>query len=106
MKGSVLQRRRGRKSGMTNGLANDRGRTNGLTNGVGRTNGLTNGLGRTNGLTNGVGRMNGITNGVGRTNGLTNGLGGGRPAGLHAVRPRRMMPTAGWELYLIPLVAV
>src|SRR5439155_23996081 len=83
--GLVLQRRRGRKSGMTNGLANDRGRTNGLTNGVGRTNGLTNGLGRTNGLTNGVGRTNGITNGVGRTNGLTNGLGGIRPAGFHAV---------------------
>src|SRR5439155_906239 len=72
--GLVLQRRRGRKSGMTNGLANDRGRTNGLTNGVGRTNGLTNGLGRTNGL----------TNGVGRTNGITNGLGGVRPAGFHA----------------------
>ena len=104
--GLVLERRRGRKSGMTNGLADDRGRTNGLTNGVGRTNGLTNGLGRTNGLTNGVGRTNGITNGVGRTNGLTNGLGGIRPAGFHAVGLRGMMQTAGWKLYLIPVVAV
>src|SRR3989454_2133418 len=90
--GLVLERRRGRKSGMTNGLADDRGRTNGLTNGVGRTNGLTNGLGRTNGLTNGVGR--------------TNGLGGIRPAGFHAVGLRGMMQTAGWKLYLIPVVAV
>src|SRR2546428_248401 len=62
--GLVLERRRGRKAGMTNGLADDRGRPNGSTNGVGRTNGLTNGLGRNNGLTHGVGRTHGITNGV------------------------------------------
>src|SRR5439155_23964523 len=105
--GLVLQRRRGRKSGMTNGLANDRGRTNGLTNGVGRTNGLTNGLGRTNGLTNSLGRTNGITNGVGRTNGLTNGLGAGsQSVAFHASHRRGTARRTGWKLYLIPLVCV
>lgn len=91
--------------GRTNGLTNGVGRTNGLTNGLGRTNGLTNGLGRTNGLTNGLGRTNGITNGLGRTNGLTNGLGGiRRGAGFRSSGFRGMMRTAGWKLYVIPLV--
>src|SRR2546421_231112 len=99
---------RGRTNGLTNGL----GRTNGLTNGVGRTNGLTNGLGHTNGLTNGLGRTNGLTNGLGRTNGLTNGLGrtnglaAGRATGFRSASLRGMMRTAGWKLYVIPLVVV
>src|SRR2546426_3824990 len=99
---------RGRQNGLTNGL----GRTNGLTNGVGRTNGLTNGLGHTNGLTNGLGRTNGLTNGLGRTNGLTNGLGrtnglaAGRATGFRSASLRGMMRTAGWKLYVIPLVVV
>jgi len=92
--------------GRTNGLTNGLGHTNGLTNGRGRTNGLTNGLGRTNGITNGLGRTNGITNGLGRTNGLTNGLGGLRSAGFRATGIRGMMRTAGWKLYMIPLVVV
>src|SRR2546427_2996097 len=91
--------------GRTNGLTNGLGRTNGLTNGLGPTNGLTNGLGRTNGITNGLGRTNGITNGLGRTNGLTNGLGGFRSSGFRPAGVRRMMQTAGWKLYLIPLVS-
>lgn len=90
--------------GRTNGLTNGVGRTNGLTNGLGRTNGLTNGLGRTNGLTNGLGRTNGITNGLGRTNGLTNGLGGQRSVTFRSAGFRGMMRTAGWKLYIIPLV--
>ncbi len=90
--------------GRTNGLTNGRGRTNGLTNGLGRTNGLTNGLGRTNGITNGLGRTNGLTNGLGRTNGLTNGLGGLRSSGFRARGVRGMARTAGWKLYMIPLV--
>ncbi|MGI0149270.1 MAG: DUF7504 family protein, partial [Thermoplasmata archaeon] len=98
--GLVLGRGTGRRTGMTNGL---KGRTNGLR---GRTNGLTNGVGRTNGLTNGLGRTNGITNGLGRTNGLTNGLGGGRPSGFRSSGFRGMMRTAGWKLYVIPLVVV
>jgi len=99
---------RGRTNGLTNGL----GRTNGLTNGVGRTNGLTNGLGHTNGLTNGLGRTNGLTNGLGRTNGITNGLGrtnglaAGRATGFRSASLRGMMRTAGWKLYVIPLVVV
>src|SRR2546427_398055 len=92
--------------GRTNGLTNGVGRTNGLTNGLGRTNGLTNGLGRTNGLTNGLGRTNGITNGLGRTNGLTNGLAGTRATGFRSTGFRGMMQTAGWKLYVIPLVVV
>ncbi len=93
---------RGRTNGLTNGL----GRTNGLTDGVGRTNGLTNGLGRVNGLTNGLGRTNGITNGLGRTNGLTNGLGSGSQViAFRAPRRGNGVRTAGWKLYLIPLVA-
>src|SRR5437016_8797120 len=106
---------RGRTNGLrgrTNGLTNGLGRTNGLTNGLGRTNGLTNGLGRTNGLTNGLGRTNGLTNGLGRTNGLTNGLGrtnglaAGRATGFRSASLRGMMRTAGWKLYVIPLVVV
>src|SRR5207249_3804189 len=92
--------------GRTNGLTNGMGRTNGLTNGMGRTNGLTNGLGRTNGLTNGLGRTNGLTNGLGRTNGLTNGLAGIRRMGLRSSGFRGMVRTAGWKLYVIPLVVV
>src|SRR2546421_3051370 len=92
--------------GRTNGLTNGVGRTNGLTNGLGHTNGLTNGLGRTNGLTNGLGRTNGITNGLGRTNGLTNGLAGTRATGFRSTGFRGMMQTAGWKLYVIPLVVV
>src|SRR5213079_641875 len=98
--------------GRTNGLTNGMGRTNGLTNGMGRTNGLTNGLGRTNGLTNGLGRTNGLTNGLGRTNGITNGLGrtnglaAGRATGFRSASLRGMMRTAGWKLYVIPLVVV
>jgi len=92
--------------GRTNGLTNGMGRTNGLTNGLGRTNGLTNGLGRTNGLTNGLGRTNGLTNGLGRTNGLTNGLAGIRRMGLRSSGFRGMVRTAGWKLYVIPLVVV
>jgi KaiC/GvpD/RAD55 family RecA-like ATPase len=92
--------------GRTNGLTNGLGRTNGLTNGVGRTNGLTNGLGRTNGLTNGLGRTNGLTNGLGRTNGMTNGLAAARPMGFRSTGFRGMMRTAGWKLYVIPLVVV
>src|SRR5437016_1867632 len=100
---------RGRTNGLrgrTNGLTNGLGRTNGLTNGLGRTNGLTNGLGRTNGLTNGLGRTNGLTNGLGRTNGLTNGLAGIRRMGLRSSGFRGMVRTAGWKLYVIPLVVV
>src|SRR5438034_3432024 len=106
---------RGRTNGLrgrTNGLTNGLGRTNGLTNGLGRTNGLTNGLGRTNGLTNGLGRTNGLTNGLGRTNGITNGLGrtnglaAGRATGFRSASLRGMMRTAGWKLYVIPLVVV
>src|SRR5438552_3704005 len=106
---------RGRTNGLrgrTNGLSNGLGRTNGLTNGVGRTNGLTNGLGHTNGLTNGLGRTNGLTNGLGRTNGITNGLGrtnglaAGRATGFRSGSLRGMMRTAGWKLYVIPLVVV
>ncbi|HYY47149.1 MAG TPA: zinc ribbon domain-containing protein, partial [Thermoplasmata archaeon] len=118
--GLVLSRGAGRRTGMTNGLkgrtnglrgrtnglTNGLGRTNGLTNGLGRTNGLTNGLGRTNGLTNGLGRTNGLTNGLGRTNGLTNGLGGRRLSGFRAIGFRSMMETAGWKLYVIPLIVV
>src|SRR5207249_6651124 len=98
----------GRTNGLTNGLA----RTNGLTNGLGRTNGLTNGLGRTNGLTNGLGRTIGLTNGLGRTNGITNGLGrtnglaAGRATGFRSASLRGMLRTAGWKLYVIPLVVV
>src|SRR5205823_197950 len=92
--------------GRTNGLTNGLGRTNGLTNVLGRTNGLTNGLGRTNGLTNGLGRTNGLTNGLGRTNGLTNGLAAARPMGFRSTDFRGMMRTAGWKLYVIPLVVV
>src|SRR3989441_2112899 len=98
--GLALGRRGAAKAGRTNGLRGRtnglRGRTNGLTNGLGRTNGLTNGLGRTNGLTNGLGRTNGLTNGLGRTNGLTNGLG----------RTNGSIRSAGWKLYLIPLVVI
>src|SRR5213596_1389465 len=100
---------RGRTNGLrgrTNGLTNGLGRTNGLTNGLGRTNGLTNGLGRTNGLTNGLGRTNGLTNGRWRTNGLTNGLAGIRRIGLRSSGFRGMVRTAGWKLYVIPLVVV
>src|SRR5213595_473343 len=92
--------------GRTNGLTNGMGRTNGLTNGLGRTNGLTNGLGRTNGLTNGMGRTNGLTNGLGRTNGLTDGMAGIRRMGLRSSGFRGMVRTAGWKLYVIPLVVV
>src|SRR5437667_12317067 len=108
--GLLLGRRGARKAGRTNGLRGRtnglRGRTNGLTNGLGRTNGLTNGLGRTNGLTNGLGRTNGLTNGLGRTNGLTNGLAGIRRMGLRSSGFRGMVRTAGWKLYVIPLVVV
>src|SRR3989440_430401 len=100
---------RGRTNGLrgrTNGLTNGLGRTNGLTNGLGRSNGLTNGLGRTNGLTNGLGRTNGLTNGLGRPNGLTNGLAGIRRIGLRSSGFRGMVRTAGWKLYVIPLVVV
>ncbi len=118
--GLVLHRKAGRRASMTNGLRGRtnglRGRTNGLTNGLGRTNGLTNGLGRTNGLTNGLGRTNGLTNGLGRTNGLTNGLGrtngltnglasGSQSAAFRASSRRGIGRTAGWKLYLIPLVS-
>src|SRR5712691_1171259 len=107
-KGGKTNGLRGRTNGLrgrTNGL---RGRTNGLTNGLrGRTNGLTNGVGRTNGLTNGLGHTNGLTNGLGRTNGLTNGLGPAlQSATSHASRRQGAAHTAGWKLYLIPLVAV
>src|SRR5213596_259927 len=124
--GLLLGRRGAPKAGRTNGLRGRtnglRGRTNGLTNGLGRTNGLTNGLGRTNGLTNGLGRTNGLTNGLGRTNGLTNGrwrtngitnglrrtngLAAGRATGFRSASLRGMMRTAGWKLYVIPLVVV
>jgi KaiC/GvpD/RAD55 family RecA-like ATPase len=118
--GLVLSRGARRRAGMTNGLKGRtnglRGRTNGLTNGLGRTNGLTNGLGRTNGLTNGLGRTNGLTNGLGRTNGITNGLArthgmtnalaATRPMGFRSTGFRGMMRTAGWKLYVIPLVVV
>src|SRR3989441_4194362 len=114
--GLALGRRGASKAGRTNGLRGRtnglRGRTNGLTNGLGRTNGLTNGLGHTNGLTNGLGRTNGLTNGLGRTNGLTNGLGrtnglaAGRATGFRSASLRGMMRTAGWKLYVIPLVVV
>src|SRR5436189_5449133 len=90
----------------TKGLTNGMGRTNGLTNGLGRTNGLTTGLGRTNGLPNGLGRTNGLTNGLGRTNGLTNGLAGSRPRGFRSSGLRGALQTAGWKLYVIPLVVV
>src|SRR5207302_163106 len=66
----------------------------------------TNGLGRTNGLTNGLGRTNGLTDGMGRTNGLTNGLAGIRRIGLRSSGFRGMVRTAGWKLYVIPLVVV
>src|SRR5881296_3189974 len=108
--GLALGRRGAAKAGRTNGLRGRtnglRGRTNGLTNGLGRTNGLTNGLGRTNGLTNGLGRTNGLTNGLGRTNGLTNGLAGSRPRGFRSSGLRGALQTAGWKLYVIPLVVV
>src|SRR5213596_3898049 len=104
--GLVLSRSARRQAGKTNGLKGRtnglRGRTNGLTNGLGRTNGLTNGVGRTNGLTNGLGRTNGITNGLGRTNGLA----AGRATGFRSASLRGMMRTAGWKLYVIPLVVV
>src|SRR6267143_6724396 len=94
--GLVLSRGERRRAGKTNGL---KGRTNGLR---GRTNGPTNGLGRTNGLTNGVGRTNGLTNGLGHTNGLA----AGRATGFRSASLRGMMRTAGWKLYMIPLVVV
>src|SRR5881392_1249514 len=108
--GLVFSRSPRSRAGMTNGLKGRtnglRGRTNGLTNGMGRTNGLTNGMGWTNGLTNGLGRTNGLTNGLGRTNGLTNGLAGIRRMGLRSSGFRGMVRTAGWKLYVIPLVVV
>src|SRR5438309_867644 len=104
--GLVLSRAARRRAGKTNGLKGRtnglRGRTNGLTNGLGRTNGLTNGVGRTNGLTNGLGHSNGLTNGLGRTNGLA----AGRATGFRSASLRGMMRTAGWKLYVIPLVVV
>src|SRR5205823_5561182 len=48
----------------------------------------------------------GLTNGLGRTNGLTNGLAAARPMGFRSTDFRGMMRTAGWKLYVIPLVVV
>src|SRR5207249_937992 len=48
----------------------------------------------------------GLTNGLGRTNGLTNGLAGSRPRGFRSSGLRGALQTAGWKLYVIPLVVV
>src|SRR5205823_4193941 len=84
------------KKGLTNGLVFSRSPRSRA--------GMTNGLkGRTNGLR---GRTNGLTNGLGRTNGLTNGLAGSRPRGFRSSGLRGALQTAGWKLYVFPLVVV